>query len=60
MIDWLIDHLDIVDVEGVLLVLAGEDHEHRLGTGPSQVDELHCKVACADASHDCSYDICVW
>ena len=38
-------HLDVVDVERVLLVLAGQNHKDWLRAGPPQVDELHCKVA---------------
>ena len=38
-------HLDVVDVERVLLVLAGQNHKDWLRAGPPQVDELHRKVA---------------
>ena len=38
-------HLDVVDVERVLLVLAGQNHKDWLRARPPQVDELHRKVA---------------
>ena len=38
-------HFDVVDVERVLLVLAGQNHKDWLRAGSPQVDELHRKVA---------------